>query len=1178
MSFEIEFELKEQMDIFISIPLANYTQFIPTLGIDASLIFNGDGSSSSDDTGVLLSCSTISSVKTNTKNQQHLSGADAISFPFAIGLTFLSAPSSNPFRKFGYLIEFTIIEKSNKSTIIGRCGVSIDDLVSKYCGSTLSLPVVHENRLDNSAESLFREYFRNFVPSIKVTPMMRTWQDGPSLWLSKQSQLLKNPFIRTYSFPQEHFHHASIFASELTYEVTHSFRVPAELLSIRMAQRAQLLKELEDISSKARIHCGYPKDDAEAFANGFSKITINVENAKILISPTPEASSNSGTASATFGKFLKQTTSTTGGSVPSPYVVITLDHMESNNDHNAGKVAHHGSQMIGRTNTEYRSFNPVWGSNHNIKACEHSNPATRHESAARAYLSDATTFIFYAKTTQVPAVVTFHLYHERFSVSKGIIHVPMAQSTLYITSTDFPSKGKRLSIPLSGSAGDLFVHCSVTPPVGNSLLSQEEQIILSKVPHRWMDLFILSIKKDLELLQKMHMKVAMLLDQASTNGSSFKSSKDKKVLELGAVSTNLNLTLFVLGESKDAKSSSSSKQAVENESLLFDFGAQPNAAPKKELSTEDQLVDFFSMSSISTSSPPPPLAQKHLSTSKSSSIGSAGDNISRVIEPTHIMSTTSTGAPAAHVLGFHRGLYSLKKDYLELQKQHGSWNPATENALHKLLILNTVHSGTETYQCKYPECKSSNSCDLQGFCPKHASYLTSASGQGAVSGESAHRSSIAYSSVGRSALASVAAVGRKLAQKAVGSENVHEDEGEGLEAFHQLSNIKSSRKTPVGWQLLLQAERELWLRETLVLSQVLGTLITTFLSEIELCFARSRILSPENKTDIPAPSEYGTQIRTSGFLIGFESLVSTAGNELIMLDDSRGAMKLLEGLTFRIFPHPTVGSLMVALRDISQGIISISMGQNDFHIMFPSQTPLQYADVGVRPVLFTQGINEVQSLANATSRMIAGNSSSENGSSGSASASSLVQTDINNESFARLEFYYESSVRFVKRMDASNTALMRLKHAVANQQPFSKDVDILNFSNDLIRLLNGGRVIFCKSGKDRTAMAATLQQAIYLSQYYPNILPSLASTVTDYSASETNDGSNSDKQTVYHPGVIAISNIFREFGVRILIAKKNVGAYLYSFNTIQRMALPPAYRPPLTVVQDMITSVAKRDS
>ncbi len=1164
------------MDIFISIPLANYTQLIPTLTIDASLIFNGDGLSSSDDTGLLLSCSTITSVKTSTKNQ-HLNNADAISFPFAIGLTFLSPPSSNTSRKFGYLIEFSIIEKSNKSIIIGRCGVSVDDLVYKYSGSTMSIPVAHESRLDNSADSPFREYFRNFVPTIKVTPIMRTWQDGPSLWLSRQSQLLKNPFVRTYSFPQEHFHHASIFASEMTYEVTHTFRIPAELLSIRMAQRAQFLKDLEDVSSKARIHCGYPKDDAEAFANGFSKITINVESAKILISPTPEASSNSGTASATFGKFLKQATSTTGGSVPSPYVVITLDHMESSNDHSNGKITHHGSQMIGRTNTEYRSFNPVWGSNHNIKACEHSNPVTRHEAMARAYLSDATTFTFYARTTQAPAVVTFHLYHERFSVSKGIIHVPMAQSTLYITSADFPPKGKRLSIPLSGSAGDLFFHCSVIPATGNSLLTQEEQVILSKIPHRWMDLFILSIKKDLELLQKMHMKVAMLLDQASTNGSSFKSSKDKKVLELGAVSTNLNLTLFVLAESKDAKSLPP-KQTVESEPILIDFGTQSSAAPKKEKSTEDQLVDFFSMSSISTSPPPPSLAQKHLTTSKMSSNDGIGDNIARVIEPTHIMSTTSTGAPAAHVLGFQRGLYSLRKDYLDLQKQQGSWNPTIEKALYKMLILNTVHSGTETYQCKYPECKSSNSCDLQGFCPKHASYLISASGQGALSGESAHRSSIAYSSVGRSALASVAAVGRKLAQKAVGSENANDDEDEGVETFHQFSNAKSSRKTPVGWQLLLQAERELWLRETLVLSQVLGTLITTFLSEIELCFARSRILSSQNKTDIPDPSEYGNQLRTSGFLIGFESLVSTAGNELTMLDDSRGAMKLLEGLTFRIFSNPAVGSLMVSLRDISQGIISISMGQNDFHTMFSSQPPLQYSDVGIRPVLFTQGINEVQSLANATSRMIAGNSSSENGSSGSASASSLVQTDINNESFARLEFYYESSVRFVKRIDASNTALMRLKYAVANQQPFSKDVDILNFSNDLIRLLNGGRVIFCKSGKDRTAMAATLQQAIYLSNYYPSILPCLASTMTDYNASEATDGSNSEKQIVYHPGIIAISNIFREFGVRILIAKKNVGTYLYSFNAIQRMALPPAYRPPLTVIQDMITSVAKRDS
>jgi hypothetical protein len=54
--------------------------------------------------------------------------------------------------------------------------------------------------------------------------------------------------------------------------------------------------------------------------------------------------------------------------------------------------------------------------------------------------------------------------------------------------------------------------------------------------------------------------------------------------------------------------------------------------------------------------------------------------------------------------------------------------------------------------------------------------------------------------------------------------------------------------------------------------------------------------------------------------------------------------------------------------------------------------------------------------------------------------------------------------------------------------------------------------------------------------------------------------------------------MMREFGVRIHIAKKNVGRFKYSFNSLQRKLLPEIYRPPMSTVQDMVTSVTARDS
>ncbi|KAF0744998.1 hypothetical protein Ae201684_000581 [Aphanomyces euteiches] len=56
------------------------------------------------------------------------------------------------------------------------------------------------------------------------------------------------------------------------------------------------------------------------------------------------------------------------------------------------------------------------------------------------------------------------------------------------------------------------------------------------------------------------------------------------------------------------------------------------------------------------------------------------------------------------------------------------------------------------------------------------------------------------------------------------------------------------------------------------------------------------------------------------------------------------------------------------------------------------------------------------------------------------------------------------------------------------------------------------------------------------------------------------------------------ANLMREFGIRIKIAKKNVGRFKYSFNALQRKMLPDIYRPPVSTIQDMVTSVTARDS
>ena len=61
-------------------------------------------------------------------------------------------------------------------------------------------------------------------------------------------------------------------------------------------------------------------------------------------------------------------------------------------------------------------------------------------------------------------------------------------------------------------------------------------------------------------------------------------------------------------------------------------------------------------------------------------------------------------------------------------------------------------------------------------------------------------------------------------------------------------------------------------------------------------------------------------------------------------------------------------------------------------------------------------------------------------------------------------------------------------------------------------------------------------------------------------------------------GALGDANVLREHGCRLLVAEKNVGRPLYSFNALQRQFIPELYQPPPQTIQDVITSALNRDS
>ncbi|KAG1711426.1 hypothetical protein DVH05_008678 [Phytophthora capsici] len=216
--------------------------------------------------------------------------------------------------------------------------------------------------------------------------------------------------------------------------------------------------------------------------------------------------------------------------------------------------------------------------------------------------------------------------------------------------------------------------------------------------------------------------------------------------------------------------------------------------------------------------------------------------------------------------------------------------------------------------------------------------------------------------------------------------------------------------------------------------------------------------------------------------------------------------------------------------------------------------------IKVCPVLFTQGINEKQTLANNTGSSV-----------------TRLQDVINANSLKTLRSYCDrycnyTSLRQVKAMqkqerqrdDSTDSTRSRPPSApnavvtpsgpsreevyrilgeldkligTAGRQARKKRPEILQLSSDLCRSISGGRVTVCKSAKDRTGMSVTLEQGRILVQHH---------------------GLREQKKA-------GIVSVMRSEGVRIENALKNTGRRVFAFNALQRSLLPEEYRcPPQT--------------
>lgn len=345
------------------------------------------------------------------------------------------------------------------------------------------------------------------------------------------------------------------------------------------------------------------------------------------------------------------------------------------------------------------------------------------------------------------------------------------------------------------------------------------------------------------------------------------------------------------------------------------------------------------------------------------------------------------------------------------------------------------------------------------------------------------------------------------------------------------------------------------MRRTSVFSQALGIAVSSYLAQ----------LGDETKLN----SRWAETCVRHGYLVSFEGLLSAAGKELGMIEDASVGIEMLRNVRVMLAPDdptttnadrvPVVHSQHLRWVHLwsepdsshfMQYVLQIGVDPDYFAQRIP-QVLKNGATVRFVPLLFEVGVDIFQAASNAGSNMRNNyNTATCNPDEGSKDVLSDDEDDemgitdddvlvqLNYEAFQKMNAYAQqvSPAQPVQATPTHQThpLLANLfSHIVSSSGRMNHD--ILDEAAQFCQEFGGGGVVFCKSGKDRTAMHVTYKQSQFVHQ-------------TDASV------------------ILSAATLIRTYGTRLPICEKNVGQAKYAFNSLQVRFMPDKLKPPMNTL------------